>query len=173
MILPEVETLLQQYNLYKEVGNQLSGLSRQLAIAKAAGLADNTLQGEYDRLSEELQGISDAMTYASPLVWIQYKNEAYKDEAQPIRTMHDFRLHCSKPGYICTKRFTFLDEYLRSLKKDSLHDKAVYPDALLLSQLLTSRDLQALVTDDSFMKQWNRYEFYTEGGRVAKWENWQ
>lgn len=170
-ILPEVNKLLNQYQQYKKLLEELGAIERQLAKAKLLGTNQSLLKSEQITLKKELQTLSDAMTFANPIIWIQYKNLAYKDEAQPITTMHDLRVHCSKPDYICTKRYTFLNEYLTKQGIPALSDQATYPDTLELTQLLKTPSLQALVEDPAFLKQWALYEYFTQNGQVAKWEN--
>ncbi len=103
---------------------------------------------------------------------MMYKFEAYQNEAQPIRTMHDFRVHCSKPGYICTKRFTFLNDQLESTGNSRLTDKGIYPDDMLLNEVFSNEQLGVLSGNADFSRLWNKYEFYKSGATAAKWENY-
>ena len=99
-----------------------------------------------------------------------YKFEAYQDETQPIRTMHDFRLHCSKPGYICTKRFIFLNAHLCSNGQRSLIDSKKYPDEMLLSEIFPL--LGEIEQDKAFLSSWRAHEYYQEDGAIRKWQNY-
>ena len=100
-----------------------------------------------------------------------YKFEAYKNEAQPIRTMRDFRIHCSKVGDICTKRFTFVNEQHTLKGQPNLMDDQ-YDDSFLLDKLLDEESIQALVDDPMFMTFWKKHEYNTVNTRVAKWESY-
>jgi hypothetical protein len=99
-----------------------------------------------------------------------YKFFAYKTEAQPIRTLADFRQHCSKPDYICTKRYTFLNQQLVDRNKKPLTDETFDP-RMSLEQIFVSPELDQLTQDAQFMKAWDDYEYNHQDDRVAKWEN--
>ena len=113
---------------------KIAAAERRLALAKLKNSDVEQVRIELDNLRHSQQQLSDAMTFDTPLVWVMYKFEAYQDETQPIRTMHDFRLHCSKPGYICTKRFIFLNAHLCINGQRPLTDSEQYPDEMLLSE---------------------------------------
>lgn len=171
-LLPQVERLLGQYDEYKKVHAATARVASSLARAKIKQLPVQDLVKEYEELQVSLQQISDDMTFDSPLIWIQYKYEAYKEEAQPILTMQDLRAHCSKAGYICTKRFTFLNDELRSAGLSTLDDALLYPDTLSLEVALASESLRSITADEDFMHSWRTYEYCRDGDRVAKWENY-
>ena len=97
-----VDKLLDMYDEYKTLTAKIAAAERRLALAKLKNNDIEQVQTELDILRRDQQQLSDTMTFDTPLIWVMYKFEAYQDEAQPIRTMHDFRLHCSKLGYICT-----------------------------------------------------------------------
>jgi hypothetical protein len=163
------DKLLGMYQQYKQLDATKTTLSRQLARAKLKNQPYSDIAAQHHAVAQQLQAVSDAMTFASPLIWMMYKLEAYANEAQPIRTMQDFRQHCSKPGYICTKRFVFLDTILAQRQLPLLSDKVSYPDDALASAAYDTASLLSL--DDDFMRQWNNYEYHHLDGRVAKWEN--
>ncbi len=165
----QTDTLLGMYEDYKRIADNRQSLASQLAKAKLKQLPVEELQSLYDRASREMQSISESMTFASPLVWMMYKFEAYKDEAQPIRTIQDFRLHCSKPGYICTKRFEFVNAELVRRQLPTLLDRENYLDDMLLHGAYDA--VQPLIADSTFMGTWGKHEYYKIDGRVAKWEN--
>ena len=131
-----VDKLLRMYDDYKTLTVKITAAEHRLALAKLKNSGVEQIRIELDDLRHSQQQLSDTMTFDMPLVWVMYKFEAYQDEAQPIRTMHDFRLHCSKPGYICTKRFIFLNAHLCSNGQRSLIDSKKYPDEMLLSEIL-------------------------------------
>lgn len=163
-----VDTLLAMYQAYKRLNEQAEQTGRQLVKAKLRGDDTTSVATAYETLRTELQQLSDAMTFAGPTIWAMYKFEAYADEAQPIRTMHDFRMHCSKPGYICTKRFQYVNSALARRNLPTLADKAVFPDSMLVSELYAS--LKPLEADAAFMQAWSGHEYYRKDGVVAKWE---
>jgi hypothetical protein len=164
-----VETLLDMYDQYKTLLAARAPLEQAAARVRLVGAADPDAQTELDSLNAALATLSDAMTFDLPSIWIRYKFLAYQHEAQPILTLSDLRQHCSKPGYICTKRYTFL--------VDAMHKKGIVTlDSATLDPQLRLDDAQittllALVeADDHCMQQWRDYEYFTRDGRAAKWE---
>ncbi len=100
-----------------------------------------------------------------------YKFRAYQNEPQPIADMNDFRVHCSVPGYICTKRFDFTNAELAARNRKNFTDEKAYPDEKSLVAAMLNDDVAALARDENFMKKWREREYFRDGGRVAKWEN--
>lgn len=166
----QTDALLTMYHDYKQVLAEQQQLATELAKAKLRGNSTVAIQKEYDDTTRQLQAVSDAMTFPSPIVWMMYKFEAYADESQSIRTMQDFRTHCSKPGYICTKRFNFVNAELAKRSEKPLSAVDAYGDELLLSEVYAA--VRVLESDDVYMRQWNEYEYWQVDGRVAKWENY-
>jgi len=160
------------YAKYKQLLQIEAGFAMKRAKQKINGVVDVELAGNHEQARRELQSLSDSMTFSNPFVWIMYKFEAYKDEAQPIRTMRDFRIHCSKEGDICTKRFAFVNEQLDLGGQRSLVDADYYDDNVLLDTLLEERSLQELVRDPEFMDLWQMHEYNTVDKRIAKWEGY-
>jgi len=165
-----VDRLLDMYDKYKTLTVKIAAAERRLALAKLRNSDIEQVQTELDILRRDQQRLSDIMTFDTPLIWVMYKFEAYQDEAQPIRTMHDFRLHCSKPGYICTKRFIFLSAHLCSNGQRPLIDSEKYPDEMLLSEIFPL--LGEIEQDEVFMSSWHEHEHYQEDGAIKKWQNY-
>lgn len=165
-----VDRLLDMYDDYKTLAAKITAAERRLALAKLKNSGVEQIQIELDDLRRDQQQLSDAMTFDTPLIWVMYKFEAYQDEAQPIQTMHDFRLHCSKPGYICTKRLIFLNAHLCSNGQSSLMDRKQYPDEMLLSEIFSL--LGEIEQDEVFMSSWRAHEYYQEDGAIKKWQNY-
>ena len=165
-----VDRLLDMYDEYKTLAAKIAAAERRLALAKLRSSDIEQVQTELDILRRDQQQLSDTMTFDTPLIWVMYKFEAYQDEAQPIRTMHDFRLHCSKPGYICTKRFIFLNAHLCSNGQRPLTDSEQYPDEMLLSEIFPL--LSKIEQDEAFLSSWRSHEYYQEDGAIKKWQNY-
>ena len=159
------------YKEYKVLLAKEALLSSQLAKQKLLGSGSEDVSHARAKILSDIQTVSDRMTFANPIVWMMYKFEAYKNENQPIKTLHDFRVHCSKPGHICTKRFTFVNAQLESKGKNTLLDRTYFPDELSLDSLFENGELLEVFESDTFLKLWNQYEFNKDGKRVAKWEN--
>lgn len=165
-----VDRLLDMYDEYKTLTVKITAAERRLVLAKLKNSDVEQIRIELDDLRHSQQRLSDTMMFDTPLVWVMYKFEAYQDEAQPIRTMHDFRLHCSKPGYICTKRFMFLNAHLCSNRQRSLIDSKKYPDEMLLSEIFPL--LSEIERDKNFLSSWRAHEYYQEHGAIKKWQNY-
>ena len=103
-----VDKLLDMYDEYKTLTAKIAAAERRLALAKLKNSDVEQIRIELDDLRHSQQQLSDDMTFDTPLVWVMYKFEAYQDEAQPIRTMHDFRLHCSKSAIFVLSALYFL-----------------------------------------------------------------
>jgi hypothetical protein len=168
----EVDDLLTAYGEYKQLLQVEADLSMKVAKQKISGSIDAELNSKHTQIKQALQDLSDSMRFSNPFVWIMYKYEAYQNEAQPIRTLRDFRLHCSKDGYICTKRFMFLNEQLALKGHRSLMLIDYYHDDMLLNELLEENSLQELMQDPGFITLWQHHEYTTVDGRVAKWEGY-
>ena len=165
-----VDKLLRMYDDYKTLTAKIAATERRLALAKLKNSGVEQIRIELDDLRHSQQQLSDDMTFDTPLVWVMYKFEAYQDEAQPIRTMHDFRLHCSKPGYSCTKRFTFLNTHLCNNGQCPLTDNERYPDKMLLSEIFPL--LGEIEQDKVFLSTWRAHEYYQEDGIIKKWQDY-
>lgn len=166
-----VDRLLSMYDDYKTLTVKIDAAERRLALAKLKNSDVEQIRIELDDLRHSQQQLSDAMTFDTPLVWVMYKFEAYQDEAQPIQTMHDFRLHCSKPGYICTKRFIFLNAHLCSNGQRPLADSEQYPDEMLLSEIFPL--LSEIERDKNFLSSWRAHEYCQEDGAAKKWQDYK
>jgi len=168
----EVDDLLRAYAEYGQLLKIEAGLSMKRAKQKIVGIVDVDLISKHESVKRSLQSVSDSMTFSTPFAWIMYKFEAYKNEAQPIRTMRDFRVHCSKDGDICSKRFAFVNEQLTKGGQRSLLDTSYFEDSILLDALLKDRSIQGLINNSVFMSLWRMYEYNIANDRVAKWENY-
>ena len=166
-----VDRLLQMYASYKQMALGLSDLSQQVAKQKLLGGRDKVLEQEFQKKTDALQTLSNEMTFANPVVWIMYKRLAYEDEPQPIKTYHDFRLHCAKPGYICTNRYIFLNRYLASSGLPELSDHSAYPDEKDVREILEDNAFINAIKNTDFQTQWDAHEYHKIDNRVAKWEN--
>lgn len=153
--------------LSKERGTGLRDVLRTPHMyAELAGL----IQEEHN-LQEQQQRLWDSMFYPNPVIWLMYKYQAYRGGQNAITTMGDMKKHCTPEGYICTKRFAFLNDYLRRTQNIDVTDTAVFPDDCLLPAFYESALIIGLTNEGTFMEQWQAYEFYTRNGAVAKWQN--
>lgn len=182
----QVEHLLAQYADYLVASTSIDQLKdQQMKLAITLGAQMNVpfttilrqppaslqaIRRDIQTAGQRRQRISDEMTFANPLVWMMYKYKAYAGTSQAITDMADFRKHCSQPGYICTKRYQFLNSHLQAQGRN-LNDTAAYPNALKLPEVYESAALLAVLNDQAAMAEWKMYEYNLDNGRVAKWEN--
>ncbi|MDO4781419.1 MAG: hypothetical protein Q4A34_03465 [Candidatus Saccharibacteria bacterium] len=166
----EVDALLQMYDEYKKIARQCDLAERAVVKARFVSGDLTAAEANLETSRSRLQCISDAMTFDTPLIWVMYKAEAYTEEPQSILTLHDFRLHCAKPGYICTKRFAFLNQCRVRRGETPFSDETTYPDAMQLNELYD--ELALLERDASLLRQWRAYEYYQENGVVKKWQTY-
>ncbi len=182
--------LLPQYEAYVRLQAVIRSLEdRKLSYATEAAQAGNVSLSEVlrnqnrdafiaditkriDLAKSQLASISDAMKFDTPVIWMMYKHRAYLATPGAIETLADFATHCSKPGYICTKRFTYLNDYLSRSGMKSLSDADAYPLNTRMPEIYELQDILGLANDPAFMEGWRRYEYHHDGERIAKWENY-
>ncbi|MDP3778786.1 MAG: hypothetical protein Q8R30_01900 [bacterium] len=161
------EQLEMAVDLSKQQGEKISAiLSKKSSYPTLQALAECQIEEE-----KRLQAISDAMMFADPIVWMMYKYKAYLETPSAIRTVKDLKKHCAKDDYICTKRFMFLNEYVKRNSGIDITDVNCFPDDMPLPELYGQEFVVALVKNKEFLRLWETQEYYKEGERVAKWEN--
>lgn len=111
--------------------------------------------------------ISDEMTFANPIIWIMYKDIAYKGTQQEIRDWAAFKDHCAPKDYICGRRFRFLEEYLKERK--GIDFGTLFTDHVSLANVYEDRRIINLADDLALMKAWQANEYLRVGGMVNKW----
>lgn len=164
------DQLLAMYNQYRELSAEIEKLERAQAKLLLTGQDATATEHSLYSVTQTRIELSDAMTFDTPRIWIEYKYRAYQNESQPIATMHDLRLHCSKPDYICTKRYSFLNSELLGQNRPPLSDRHTYPDAMSINVLLSS-DLLDTLRESSY-EQWRTHEYYRQGRAAAKWQDY-
>jgi len=121
--------------------------------------------------SLKMQQISDRMKYPNPWVWIHYKIQAYAHTSQAIVTVADLKNHCEAPTHICHQRFDFLTNILNTQYHIDIYNPDFHTDEIL--QIITKDILLEISQNPEYMQSWWKYEYYQEGNRVAKWENYR
>lgn len=129
---------------------------------------------EYNKAitENEKDRIGDEMTYADPVVWMMYKHKAYLGSDHKITTIGALREHCDDHGGICAKRFHYLSTSIKVKYGTDIRDSKEFPDDIRIEDLYGSELLDAVVSDEEFMHDWQKYEFHKKDGRVAKWKNY-
>ncbi len=124
------------------------------------------------KTEEEKSRIGDAMTYADPVVWMMYKHLAYLGSDHEIATVGALREHCSDHGGICAKRFNFLTSSLKAICGADIRNPEEFADEMPIEEFYQGAIMDHAIQDQSFMRSWTLHEFWKEGDRVAKWENY-
>jgi len=116
--------------------------------------------------------IGAEMFFSNPIVWLAYKYTAYKDTNHAIVTIADMRKHSLDHEGICTKRWHFLSDELRKHTNLDLDKLAKEHPDMTIPEVIAEPVLQELIASKSFNTSWTQYEHFTDGKRVAKWENY-
>lgn len=167
-----VDELLNLYNTYKATLAKLNTAEASLARTRLSGNKIDEEQSTLNSLTHALQELSDKMTFDTPRIWIEYKYRAYQNETQPITSLHDLRMHCSKAGDICASRFIFFNNELGKIGEKPLTDRLAYPDIMDIADLLAT-DLTEKI-DKATLQAWRYHEYYKdEQGNAAKWQSYE
>lgn len=180
-----VERLLAQYREYLALVQAIEQaksqkLARVATLSKAQGVSIGDMLAHEDThdtlrndtraihlLEQDRDQISDEMTYANPLIWIMYKDRAYRGTSQEIRDWAAFKLHCAPDGYICGKRFRFLERSLKDTRGVVL--ATAFPDRMPLVEVSQQSLIVGLCDDLACMGQWRNQEYLRTDGKVTKW----
>lgn len=167
-VVQKVTTLLQQYKNYMDNYHKKLNIEQEYRSTW-----DTQLLAEIQTIDEKLDHIWDEMKFDNPLVRLGYKYQAYKGTSKQVETLADLEQHCATKTDICYKRFHFLNTQLKKHYGYDLIEKAKkYPDQSLVAFLQTSPEIKELSQNLEFMTQRLEHEYYQEGSRVAKWEDY-
>lgn len=139
----KVNKLLQQYKEYNEAVNE----------------------SDKDRIGDE-------MTYADPIVWMMYKHEAYAESDHSINTLGELKEHSIDHGGICAKRFSFVVNFVREKHGVDLMDENKFSNDTPIHEFYDSEIMNKIVVDKEFINEWEKYEYFKDNGKVAKWQNY-
>ncbi|MDO4714429.1 MAG: hypothetical protein Q4B28_07505 [bacterium] len=167
-VAQKVTILLQQYKSY------MQNYQKKLHLEQEYQSSQNPqLLPQIQTISDELDQIGDAMKFDNPLVRLGYKYQAYKGTSKQVETLADLEQHCATKTDICYKRFHFLNTQLKKHYGYDLLQKAKEnPDQSLVAFLQTSPEIKELSQNLEFMTERLEHEYYQEGSRVAKWEDY-
>ena|SRR5258708_4542839 len=182
----KVKRLILQYQEYLALDTQIKSLKQEkislaVKVAKEKGeILSAILSKEHPQLEKidqrlklvqwDLERISDEMSFADPLIWMIYKDLAYKGHRNEIATLGDFKQHCSPKDYICTKRFKFMKKYLKEKYGCDLDDTSNFPSFLLLANFYMTPQILILLDDFDFMSKWKKHEYLIKDQKIAKWQ---
>jgi hypothetical protein len=160
-----VDRLVAQYKEYLKISQACDVAERQYALAKISSQATDDNYKILRRIQDRL---SDEMTFYTPRIWMQYKYEAYKDSPKEIATVGDFIDHCSPKGYICTKRFTFIKNWLK--KYEDITFEGLQNDEDSINELINNTSIIGLESNSIFITEWLNNEFYISDSKISKWK---
>lgn len=162
----ETKRLILQYKEYNTVTTEINSLRNKLIKYKLQGEMTklNKLSAKINLLEKLQSRISDEMSFRNPIVWIEYKYYAYKGTNKNMDTLSDLFQHCLPSEYVCTKRFKYLNKYINT---------DAYDKSTSLIDFINDKSTKRLLQDSQFMEGWQKYEYYIEDGRIAKWENYK
>lgn len=165
----KIKTLVEQYHEYIEMYDQKNKL-----LKENESQFDENRAKEITDLEFKMQKLWDDMKYDNPLIRLEYKRLAYINEGEKkVTTVAELRKHCERPTYICHKRLDFLNKYLKQkFNIDFFDDQNIDPDTSLKSIDWDRQEIQDLCQDEKFMKQWLKYEYFTDNWKTAKRENY-
>lgn len=127
------------------------------------------LNRQISLIQQDLQQISDEMTFANHLIWMMYKYKAYKGKVNEISDLKRFRTHCSPEGYICTERYKFLQKYLLNKYNIDINDVTKFPDNLDLEEFYNNDLIISLFDDLEFLELWKTNEYLKSDSKINKW----
>ena len=161
-----VKRLIQQYKEYASVADEISKLRVEMLRSKMSNK-----RKEFDSLSAKIKmkeilqnRISDEMSFKDPIIWILYKYFAYKGTNKNMDSLYDLIQHCLPEDYVCTRRFKYLSKYI---------DISEIEKSIRLNSLVSLPEIKKLIVDPDFMAGWQKYEYYIEDGKIAKWKNFK
>lgn len=157
-----VERLIRQYHEYVALQDEVDALKQEKIISAGEGI-----DAKIELLKKLQEQTGNEMTFATPLVWILYKARAYTGTPQAIDTVEDFRAHCSPEGYICTRRYAYMAQYLQGKGSDISEVASNMP----LEEFAALPEIIGLEADMAFMKEWQAQEYYHKDGEIAKWQH--
>lgn len=185
---PVVDRLIMQYREYTVLSVKIADLENdKLAVAaKEAQSQEVSLltvlqQNNNEELEkidvkikiakQDLQRVSDEMSFANHIIWLMYKYQAYKGASNEIATLGALRRHCSPIDYICTKRFQYLQTYLLEHNAIDINDESEFLDNMPLDDLIQQEMIVSLLNDLKFLELWKSYEYHISDSTIAKWKN--
>lgn len=176
-----VERLILQYKEYVMLTDHIQVLETEklemlardakekgvsLSVVMASANEDHAVNRWLSLLKTDVQQVSDEMTFANPLIWMMYKDKAYKGTSTEIKTWKDFKKHCEPEAYICGIRYRFLKSHFASEGKAL---DTMFADDSGLMQIYQSREILDLCLDIDFMEEWKKQEYRKTDDKVNKW----
>jgi aspartate/methionine/tyrosine aminotransferase len=160
----ETDRLLGIYDSYRRL---------EAELVRLEGNESAPASRRREELGEMLGALSDSIRFASPLVWMMFKDKRgllAQREDERISDFGDFKRHAGHGGSACGARMRFLNGRLRG-KGIDLFDRKAFPDRLHLHEIYSQRGILETATEPNVVREWRRHEFHTERGKAAKWRD--
>jgi hypothetical protein len=122
---------------------------------------------------EERQRISDSMFFDDPIVWILYKEQAYRGTDHALVNWGDLIGHSRGEDGICARRLKFLQAAISTHAGADVYEAATLPPGTLLTDVARHSYLQTVCEVESVLAEWRLHEYYTTPSGVAKWSRYQ
>lgn len=175
----KIQKLIYQFDEYIDMYNSEISLKEELEKIEEIKNPEEKakefekLEKEFAKIKNDMAILWDDMKYDNPIIWLQYKNHAYRWTSSEIPTIWEFIKHCFKNlDYICGRRIDFFAKNLE--KKFGINIYELEPNMTFDEFLETyHKELWELCQDEKFMNLWLRYEYFTIWERTAKWENYR
>ncbi len=167
----EIAKLVDQYHQYMRRENQIKKLKEAMADLGMTQKID--LLNQLNQLQLEQKTLGEAMKYDNPLIWLEYKLQAYRGTENEIKTVEDLRKHSASPTYICHKRLTYLAKAMKENGFGDFWKEQEVAGEMELEVFLNSAQFKAVMSDQNVLEMWRKHEYFVHDGRVAKWENYQ
>ena len=167
----EVSSLLEMYSKYKKISedilNGIGGAKKTFSLLIPVKSYTN-----FDQHSEqkvELENIGNAMKFQNPLIWANYKFEAYQNDLiKRLTSVNDLVEHCKVDG-ICTKRFDFINKWMRKNNNGlDIKSTELFTSDSSIAKMAKNPIFQKMLLDVAFMKEWEKNENDISG----KWKNY-
>lgn len=175
----KIQKLIYQFDEYMDMYNSEISLKKDLEeiekienpIQKAKKFEE--IEKNFSKIKNDMIILWDDMKFDNPIIWMQYKNQAYKNSPSEIPTIWDLIKHCFKNlDYICGKRIDF---FAKNFKRKFWIDIFEIDWNISFDDFLKKyeKELKEICQDEKFMDLWLKYEYFTVWERTAKWENYK
>jgi len=114
--------------------------------------------------------IGDAMKFADPIVWMRYKQQAYRGTSGALATWGDLVEHSLSHDGICGKRLQWLVAAVKQKCGVDLLDGTQMSGDTRLETIATLPLVEQIANDESLMESWVSYEYYEVDGVPKKWQ---
>lgn len=175
----KIQKLIYQFDEYMDLYNSEINFKKELEEIENIENHEEKAK-KFEEIEKNLLEIKnkmnilwDDMKFDNPIIWMQYKNQAYKNSSSEIPTIWALIKHCFKNlDYICGKRIDFFAKHFEKKFGIDIYeiDENMSFDDFLEKY---SHELKEICQDEKFMNLWLRYEYFTIWEKTAKWENYR